>query len=108
MIKGKPYQRNFLKFETKKYFYDCKLCFTKVKHNKATIQSHLAANHDGMKLSAYEECFHPKVSNDSVSNGTSNGSVLSNSSSSNNTVSTSSECSHFLLSLCFLVKKVCL
>ena len=38
------------------------MCFTKVKHNKASVQSHLASNHDGMKLSAYEECFHPNVS----------------------------------------------
>ena len=70
---GKPYQRQFLKFETKKIFYQCKLCFTKVKHNKASVQSHLASNHDGMKLSAYEECFHPNVSK-VATNGT-NGSL---------------------------------
>ena len=56
---GKPYQRRFSKFETKKYLYECKLCFSKVKHNKTSIQSHLNANHEKMSLAYYEEVFHP-------------------------------------------------
>ena len=58
-ITGKPYQKKYGKFETKRYFYNCKLCFNKVKHSKASIQSHLTSNHEGMKLTSYEEVFHP-------------------------------------------------
>ena len=56
---AKPYQKKFFKFETQKAFYQCKLCFSKIKHTKTFITNHLAANHNGMKLNAYEEVFHP-------------------------------------------------
>ena len=56
---AKPYQKKFYKFETRKAFYQCKLCFSKIKHTKTFITNHLAANHNSMKLNAYEEVFHP-------------------------------------------------
>ena len=56
---AKPYQKKFTRFETKKAFYQCKLCFSKIKHTKTFIANHLAANHNSMKLNAYEEVFHP-------------------------------------------------
>ncbi len=61
-VTAKPYQQRFKKFETKIFFYRCKICNSKVKHNKASITSHLQTQHERMKLSAYEEVFHPDLS----------------------------------------------
>ena len=58
-LTGKPYQKKFGKFETKKAFYICKLCFNKVKHTKNGIQNHLMQDHDGMGINSYQEVFHP-------------------------------------------------
>jgi hypothetical protein len=60
-LTGKPYQRKYQKFETKRAFYPCKLCDSRIKHNKTSIQNHLSSNHNDMKLSSYEEVFHPSL-----------------------------------------------
>ena len=60
-LTGKPYQKKFGKFETKKAFYICKLCFNKVKHTKNGIQNHLMQDHDGMGINSYQEVFHPNA-----------------------------------------------
>ena len=61
---AKPYQKKYSKFETKKAFYECKICFNQVKHTKNGISNHVIVNHDGMTLKRYAEVFHPKVKND--------------------------------------------
>ena len=60
-LTGKPYQKKFGKFETKRAFYICKLCFNKVKHTRNGIQNHLMQDHEGMGINSYQEVFHPNA-----------------------------------------------
>ena len=75
-------QKKYGKFETKKAFYDCKICDSKVKHTKSGIQKHLSHEHDGMKIFKYEEVFHPKTDQGDVKT---NGSLTMAKNSSGNT-----------------------
>ena len=65
---AKPYQKKYSKFETKKAFYECKICFNQVKHTKNGISNHVIVNHDGMTLKRYAEVFHPKIKTEFQSN----------------------------------------